>query len=164
MIRRAILAIAVLTAACSPPAETKVEAGPAANTDPLPAMPDWVTPLIGQPVAGAYPTTVADCRGYVDAIDTRFGGTPSGTQISGWGFDMAARKPFAKILIVDEAGLVQGGAISAGDRPDVPAGMPAVTSAAVGFTALTSVTTGTVSAIGVDDARKTACGLGNITL
>lgn len=163
MFRKALIALpALLLAACgeqqAPVVETPVLA------EPLPAMVDWVTPLVGKAVTEAYPNAGGPCRGYVDSVDQRYGGSPSGTAIGGWGWDAKARAPFAKIVVVDGSGMIQGGGASGVNRADVPAAQSDITTPAVGFTALTTVTGGEVRVFGVDDAAQSHCLLGQISI
>ncbi len=163
MIRPAIAALAFLAAACSQPVPT-VEA-PAADATPLPALAEWITPYLGQPMATAFPTGTNTCRGFVDSVDTRYSGDPAGVSILGWGWDNAGKRALDKILITDDAGIVVGGGSAGVERKDVSAAFPGVvTSDLVGFNALAKITAGSAHAYGVDETNKSVCLLGAVAL
>lgn len=154
------------------PAAPAVEAAPgplarseprARSLDPLPAPPDWSTGLIGRPLAQAFPKAEA-CIGNTDAVVMRYEGSPAGARIAGWGWELAARRPVARVVLTDEAGAILGAGAGGRPRRDVAKAHPELTSHAVGWQALTPRTEGVILAYGVAGDGEAVCLLGRIRL
>jgi hypothetical protein len=143
-----------------PPARQEPRAlSPAA----LPALPDWALGLTGRPLAQAFPRAEA-CIGNTDAVVMRYEGAPGGSRIAGWGWEIAARRPVARVVLTDEAGAIIGAGAGGRPRRDVAQARPELNSNAVGWQALTARTEGVVLAYGVAGDGTAACLLGRIKL
>jgi hypothetical protein len=129
-----------------------------ATPDPAagPPVPGWAVDLIGQPLASAYPNLFTDCIGWADQL-IRYDGQPTGSKVSGWAWNSQAGQAFAHIVLVDNAGVIQGVGESGAPRPDVGQSRPEVTDVNVGYEATTNYSGGSVAVYGVDDVAKSAC-------
>jgi hypothetical protein len=73
------------------------------------------------------------CLGYLDSVKIISDPWWSGTRVSGWAFDLRARKPALLALIVSTDGRVMGMAETGFERNDIPAVVPAVARTDTGF-------------------------------
>jgi hypothetical protein len=138
---------------------------PAARTpdgvlsDPLPPLPAWVNVVIGKSVEAAFPGANETCIGFLDRIEARYSGNNGGIQVAGWGWSSSGNHTYARLIAVDEGGIIRGGGEGGINREDVPTAIPSVTDARVGFSILSEQTDGTVRVFGVAD--DSACQLGS---
>lgn len=132
---------------------------------PLPALPDWARPLLGQPLRGPFPTDGGKrCLGNVDAVRVRYLGEPNGVMIVGWAWDTVARAAPAHVILVDDSLLIRGAGVTGSERPGVPKARKEVRSANVGWEAVVPRQVGPLDAFGVLADGKTVCRLGHIDL
>ncbi len=148
--RRACIAlgIAALSAlgGCGKPEDDGVS--PNTVKTPLPPYPAWSVGMIGKPLAGVV-RGKANCMGVFDNVSATHVGAKPGSEVVGWAWDAAAKRPVQHILIVDLNDRVIGAADGGNVRPDVPAAMPMVTSKFTGWHGVVGATTGTVLAVGL---------------
>jgi hypothetical protein len=132
---------------------------------PLPALPDWSRPLLGQPLRGPFPNKGGKrCLGNVDAVRVRYLGEPGGVMIVGWAWDTLDKAPPARVILVDDSLLIRGAGVTGSARPGVPKALPEVTTDKVGWEALVPRQVGPLDAFGVMADGKTVCRLGHIDL
>lgn len=131
---------------------------PTVDTPPPPS-PRWVAPLLGKPLRAVFPREGV-CIGNTDGVSQRYAGQPARAMLVGWAWEVAARAPAPRIVLVDSGGLIVGGGRTGVARPDVMAAKPAVTSEATGWQALSPVLTGSVGAYGVIEGGRAVCPLG----
>ena len=124
--------------------------GISANTvkTPLPPYPAWSAGMIGKPLA-AVVKGKANCMGVFDNVAAIHVGATPGSEVVGWAWDSAAKRPVQHILIVDLDDRIIGAADGGSVRPDVPAAMPTVTSKFTGWRGVVGATTGTALAVGL---------------
>lgn len=149
------------TAADMPPAPGK--APPLASPQSAPAVEAWAAGFLGKPIRGSF-TKEGACLGNLDLLSLRYAGPAPGSQVIGWGWDLAARRAVERVLLADEAGLVVGAGSGGSPRPDVPRVIPAVTSKTTGWQATTSKVSGRVIAFGLVAGGTAVCALGQIEL
>jgi hypothetical protein len=164
----AILAIPLVAlAACDKPkarqVSTEVSGPKGHSTEPLPANPEWLTVLLGRNLSEAMPQKGA-CVGNTDLVDTRYEGASPGTRIIGWGWDTEAKAPVARVVLVDGGGTIVGGGETGQNRPDVPAARPDITTPAVGWAAITTLTKGPLDTYGITTGGQGTCFLGHMDL
>lgn len=151
----------------APPASATAPSGAGAantTTDALPDRPKWSADYIGKPLKDLFAEKPEACVGNTDVVAMRYNGPFStGARIEGWGWDLSAKKPVARILIVSDDGKVVGAGETGLPRPDVNAGRKDITSPTTGWQAYTTQTSGGVYAFGLT-GEKSACRLGHINL
>jgi hypothetical protein len=149
--------------ASAAPAPAAAPAAPAANesADPLPAAPAWAADVIGKPLRSLYPSD-GQCIGNTDAVKLRHTGAAPGVEIIGWGWDPAAKAPVQRVVLIDRNFTIVGAGETGGERLDVPAARPEVTSKTTGWTAVTKLTQGPVDTMGVLADGKSVCRLGHL--
>lgn len=154
----AVLFAAWLTAGCSRPQFSESNKVPT-SASPAPVLPAWGRQLEGRQLASYRKAAAGGCQGFVDAVLFRYAGSPSGVEIAGWGWDLAAKRPFDKVLITS-GGTIVGAGTGGAERPDVPKALPAITSPKTGWTAVVHKDSGGVQAWGVSES--TVCALGQL--
>lgn len=169
--------VAVLLAGCERPAWTdparskgprSLTAEPAGSpaTPPeqgiAPAPPPWAGPLLGRRL-DEIAQGVAACQGNADAVRRRYAGPPPEAELAGWGWDLAAGRRVARVVLVDESGRIVGAGEGGRRRLDVPRALPAIPDADTGWTAVTGAT-GAVTAYGLTGDGRGACRLGTLQL
>jgi outer membrane protein OmpA-like peptidoglycan-associated protein len=117
-----------------------------------PHVPAWVVPMIGKPLHRFFPQTSSRCIGYLDGI--------SGMQLSGWGYDLQANLPIARVLFTDRSGTIIGGANGGLPRPDVAASLPRIPATGIGWNGFARAPGATMHALAIVHAPKTVCPLG----
>lgn len=163
-----VTALSLALAACDKPKDRTPKPGDTAATPaptavvsaPLPATPAWAAPYMGKTVAELFPQA-GQCVGNTDNVNAKLTG---GAEIVGWGWDSAAKKPVAQVVLTDQEGRVIGFGETGVGRPDVPAAKPEVTSPTTGWKGYTSRTEGWLDAYGVTNGGKGQCKLGHLDL
>lgn len=160
-----VATLAALLAGCDnpkprdpPPPLPMAQAAPTAADDRAPA---WAAEVIGKPLASLYPPASAICVGNADNVQAQ---SAAGAELVGWGWDPEAKRPIARILIVDAGGVVVGVGEPGIARPDVTAARPEITAPDTGWAARTNRTRGPVDIIGVTGGGKSLCRLGRLDL
>ncbi|ACT60885.1 hypothetical protein [Hirschia baltica] len=141
------------------------EAPPARTPDgvfiePLPALASWAHEFQDADINSHFKLEAGNCIGYLDLVESRFKGEPSGVTIRGWAWDSVAAKPYDKFLVVDESDQIVGAGFSEGNREDVLSAIAQVTQPDVGFLAIAKRETGKLKVFGVYLDTKSACQLG----
>ncbi len=159
------LATCAMLTACDQPkprdAAAEKPAGPAQTADPLPALPDWATPLMGRGLREVF-TADAECIGNTDIVESRYTGGSPGVKIIGWGWDPATKAPVSRVVLVDRDFKIAGAGEGGLDRPDVPTARADVTSGQTGWGAVSPLTSGPVDTYGVIADGKAVCRLGHL--
>jgi len=160
------LAAAAALAGCDKPKPR--HPGPAAAAAPrinttttaVPAPPAWLADVLGKKLADAFPQPGA-CKGVTDGVDMHYQGGSPGTRIAGWAWDTVNKTPVPRVVLVDKDLQIVGGGESGALRPDVVAGQTDVTSPMTGWTAVTTLTTGSLDTYGLVGGQAT-CRLGHV--
>ena len=142
-----------------PPAQAAIPS----DAGPAPPPPAWVAPLLGKPLRSAFPRDGV-CVGNADRVVRRYAGPPAGVRVVGWAWELAAKAPIPRVVIVGAAGTIIGGGESGALRTDVPPAVPAVTSDHSGWEAVSPQTTGRVEVFGVVEAGRAICPLAGVDL
>jgi hypothetical protein len=168
-----VLAVSLLAlAACDKPkprgpAAAEQAAAPAATapgastTQPAPATPAWAGSMMGKNLKTVLPRE-GPCFGNLDVVEMRYNGGSPGTKFVGWGWDVEAKTPVARVLLVDVDLQIVGAGETGLTRPDVPLAKTEVTSQTTGYWAVTPLTTGGVNAYGIVKDGQGACPLGHL--
>ena len=130
------------------------------SSDPLPPYPAWATPLLGKPLTKAFPKSF-ECIGNIDQVLMKYKGTPSGTVVFGWGYDLGANEPIDRIVLSVD-GKISGAGTGGYERDDVPVQNTRVSSKKTGWRAATTLSAGGVDAWGVARAGASICPLGHL--
>ena len=160
------LALVIGLAGCNgKPEDTGQSAAPAVSPlvkTPAPRAPEWVAAMLGHKVTDVAKATTP-CLGSLDVIGTRYAGPPQKAQIEGWGWDQAGKRPVARVVFTDDDGKIVGGGVIDYPRKDVPAAVPEVKTAMVGWRGLATASTGDITAVGLTSTGG-YCTLGTTTL
>ncbi|MGA0605755.1 hypothetical protein ACO2Q0_07115 [Phenylobacterium sp. VNQ135] len=151
----------VLVAGCDKAKDRSEQAAPAAAAPaapPRPPQPAWATDYLGKGLGQLFPKT-GDCVGNTEAVEARYA---DGVAVIGWGWDNAAKKAVARIVLVDSAMRVVGAGETGMSRPDVPAAQPQITDPNTGWRAIATTPAGALDAYGITDDGQGACKLGHI--
>jgi hypothetical protein len=143
-------------------AAAPVPAGVHESTDPLPPAPPWADAVIGKPLRALY-TKDGQCIGNTDVVEMRYVGAKPGVKIIGWGWDPVAKQPVQRVVLMDRDFMIVGAGETGGERLDVPAARPNVTSKTTGWSAVTALTNGAIDTYGVLADGKTVCKLGHLS-
>lgn len=137
---------------------------PMAQTAPMSTderAPAWAAEVMGKPLASLYPPPTGICVGNADNVQAR---SAAGAELVGWGWDAEAKRPIARILLVDSGSVVVGVGEPGIARPDVTADRPEITAPDTGWVARTQRTRGPVDVVGVTGGGKVLCRLGRLDL
>lgn len=127
---------------------------------PLPPIPAWAKPLLGQSLTVAFPQRTTTCFGYLDGLATRYTGKPAGDKFFGWAYDVNAKQPVQRVLLVNRGGRIAGAGAGGFARPDVPATLPSIASMTTGWEGYARAGVGdTMTAWAVNAETRSACRL-----
>ena len=143
----AIFVAALLSAACSRPDFSQSDKAAPTSALSVPDVPGWARPLEGRNVA-TLGAPSGGCTGFVDAVIGRYEGPRRGVELAGWGWDAKAKRPFERVLVVDD-GKIVGAGTSHIERPDVTAANPSITAPKTGWSAFVHEPAGNLAAYGV---------------
>lgn len=150
------IAIALALTACGAPKHAHTPGGPAQ----APPIPTWATSLVGQPLTKAFPHHLTTCSGYVDT-KTALPNDATSVSVAGWGWNDATHAKYDKVVVVDNAGVIQGAGDVTVSRQDVGHARADITEEHVGFNARSHASPGVLDVVGIDQAAKTECKLGS---
>jgi hypothetical protein len=157
----ALLSLLAL-AACDKPKDRTKTATPTA-AEPLPAPPAWAGAYMGKGLRDLFPGD-GECVGNTDAVEKRYAGASPGTAVVGWGWDVRAKAPVQRVVLVDKDFKVVGAGETGVARPDVPQARPDITSPTTGWRAVTTAVSGGIDAYGLTDGARSVCRLGHLDL
>ena len=151
--------LALALAACGPD-------GPVTNARqveaPRPPYPAWAVPMIGKPMS-QFVHGHGSCKGVFDAVMVNYNGSPPGSAVGGWGWDLDAKQAVPRLLFVDLDDRIVGAGNGGVSRPDVSTAIPAITSKTTGWTGVVGMIKGKILAVGVT-SRNAPCDLGSAKL
>jgi hypothetical protein len=142
-----------------PPPKPATASQAASAPTTLPALPAWSGEVLGKPAKALFPGEFKPCVGNTDSLEQKY---TDGVRIIGWGWDLAAKTPIARVLLTDAAGVVVGVGETGVPRPDVNAAKPEIPSPTTGWAGLTRNRKGPVIAYGIIDDGKSLCQLGRL--
>ena len=150
--------VALALGACGEPPTPRTPDG--SVVEALPEMSEWAQDMQNRPLNEVVSSVENACVGYVDDVEGRFVGDPSGVQLTGWGWDAANTRPYQRFLVVDENDVIVGAGEGGLERNDVVAAVPAVTAPGVGFRVLSTQSSGLARVFGLAQDGQAACQLG----
>ena len=157
------LVLAAGLAACNGKPEDTGQASEASEVKtPAPPYPAWSNPMIGKGLREVS-RGVTTCKGQVDLVSVKHTGRRPGSEIEGWGWDLRAAKPLAKVLFTDPTDRIVGAAAVGNMRQDVKTAVSEVTTPAVGWKGVAGPTSGPVTAVGLS-ASGASCVLSSVNL
>lgn len=143
-------------------AAAAAEANEPASHRAVQTLPEWARGLIGRNPRAAFPRNGA-CIGNSDGIGERFAGPPAGVKVFGWGWDVAAKRPVRRVVMVDAAYVIIGAGEGGIARKDVAKARPEF-GATAGWAAVTGMTRGPVDVYGIVENGSAICPLGHLEL
>jgi hypothetical protein len=132
------------------------------KAEPVPQPPAWAAAVMGKNLRAAFPKT-GICKGNTDIVDVKFTGEPAGTQLLGWGWDVAKKARVGRVVLVDANFLIVGAGEGGAPRPDVSQALPdEIKDPNTGWTAVTRLTAGPLDSYGVVGDGDAVCVLGHL--
>lgn len=123
----------------------------------------WAAPLIGKSPREAFPRNGV-CIGNADvASPAGKSKGPAARSVIGWGWDVAAKAPVTRVILVDASYRIVGAGDGGQPRPDVQKVRPEFGGTS-GWRADTNLPRGGVDAFGVVGDGTGICPLGHLTL